>query len=118
MQEEQSAPIAYCKPAPALAGALLVLAGAATYSPGASHWGCICGKQLIDAMIALANAHGFAQTGELHALLASGAQAEHIYTLANVAFNDVPLPKLLVTIRRTRLHTDLRASGASEDADT
>ncbi len=115
MRTVQTDPDPYVKLAPALAGALLVIAGAVAYSPSASCSGRAYGKQLIDAMIALANAHGFAHAHTLHELLASGAPAERVHAVADIAFSNVSLSRLLVTIRRTRFHGEQGCRGLSSE---
>lgn len=104
MQQKQNVPVTRNDLVPALAGALLVLAGTVAYAQETAPWARECSKELIDAMIALAEVYGFAQVSELHELLASRASAERIRPVADLAFADVPLSRLLVMVRRTRLY--------------
>lgn len=118
MQQDQNTPVAGSDLVPALAGAMLVLAGSVAYAREAAPWGRECSRELIEAMIALTEDHGFAQGNVLHELLASRACAERVRAVADLAFADVPLPRLLATIRRTRLHADLRQPGVNRNRNT
>jgi hypothetical protein len=92
MQPEQSSSPASKEPAPAIAAALLVLAGTAAYVPSTSPW----------------------SRARIVELLASGTDTERIKALTEIAFAEVPLSGMLDAIRRTRLYTDLQESGQSE----
>jgi hypothetical protein len=114
MQPEQSNSPASKKPVPAIAAALLVLASTAAYVPSTSPWSRARIVELIDALVALAATHGFAQSDALRDLLASRTDTERIKALTEMAFAEVPLSGMLDAIRRTRLYTDLQESGQSE----
>jgi hypothetical protein len=105
MQPERSEPVTSRKPAPAIAAALLALAGAATYAPGTSPWSRTRIIELVDALLALATTHGFARSDALRELLVSGTDTEHVRTLTEAAFDEVPLSAILDAIRSTRLYT-------------
>jgi hypothetical protein len=118
MQRKQDTPVADNDLVAALAGALLVLAGKVAYGRESMPWARERSKELLDAMIALAEDYGFAQGNMLCELLASCAPAERVRGVADLAFADVPLSRLLVTIRRTRLHTGQPESGANGNTNS
>ncbi|SDF82446.1 hypothetical protein SAMN05216466_101191 [Paraburkholderia phenazinium] len=85
-----------------------MLAGTVAHAPETSPWSRARINELIDTLLALAVVHGFEQSDALGEMLASGISSKRIWTIAEIAFIEVPLSEILDAIRRTRLYTDLQ----------
>lgn len=89
------------KPRHVAAATLLLLAGTTACSNETPPWGRECALELLDALLALATAHGFAQAGLLRTKLTTGTCTERTWLLAEVAFDAVPASALLDVIRQS-----------------
>ena len=84
---------------------LLLLTGTTMCSNETPPWGRERALELIDALLALATDHGFAQADALRSMLLTGTHTGRTRLLADVAFSAVPPSALLDVIRRSGLYT-------------
>ncbi|WP_454824464.1 hypothetical protein [Paraburkholderia xenovorans] len=87
---------------------MLALVGTVAYAPATSPWSRARINEPIDTLLALAAVHGFEQSDALEEMLASGISSKRIWTIAEIAFIEVPFSKILDVVRRTRLYMDLQ----------
>lgn len=83
------------------AAALLLLAGKTASASEVPPWGRGHALELLDALLALATQHGFAQTDALREKLTTGTRTKRTRLLTEVAFDAVPASALLDVIRHS-----------------
>ncbi|WP_369050899.1 hypothetical protein [Burkholderia gladioli] len=97
--------IATCQESiPEATASLLLLVGDTFCAKDTSPWGRKHALELLDALLSLSSAHGFAQQDLLREKLITGTCTRRTRLLAEVAFEDVPASALLDAIRRSGFH--------------
>ncbi|KVD17640.1 MULTISPECIES: hypothetical protein [Burkholderia] len=86
------------------AATLLLLAGRTACASEMPPWGRERALDLLDALLALATKHGFAQAEALRGKLTTGTRTERTRLLAEVAFDAVPASALLEVIRQSSFY--------------
>lgn len=84
---------------------IVLLASSTACAKVAPPWGRERARELIDALLALATQHGFAQRDALRSLLVSAIRTERTQLLAQVAFSAVPEPAVLDVVRASGFYS-------------
>ncbi|MBN3777332.1 hypothetical protein G3O06_07135 [Burkholderia sp. Ac-20345] len=100
----QRSNLAPTEPLHVAAAALLQLAGETARASATPAWGRKHALELLDTLLSLSSAHGFAQQDLLREKLITGACTRRTRLLAEVAFENVPSSALLDAIRRSGFH--------------
>ncbi|KIP15326.1 hypothetical protein KY49_4593 [Burkholderia sp. MSHR3999] len=100
MDSQQSGPPSD-KPLHVATATLLLLAGEIACASETPSWGRERALELIDALLALATQHGFAQPDALRTKLITRTLTERTQLLAEIAFNAVPASALLAAVRQS-----------------
>ncbi|HDR8934482.1 hypothetical protein [Burkholderia vietnamiensis] len=83
---------------------LLQLAGETARSSATPPWGRKHALELVDALLSVSSAHGFAQQDLLREKLITGTCTKRTQLLSEVAFQEVPASALLNVIRQSGFH--------------
>lgn len=96
--------LAPVEPLHVAAATLLHLVGETARASAAPPWGRKHALELLNALISLSSAHGFAQQDLLREQLITGTWPRRTRLLAEFAFEQVPASALLDAIRRSYFH--------------